>query len=244
MVIRFFSLLVLVILQACSTPNAQKIIDTTIAKHGGELFNHVKINFDFRDKHYRVNRANGLYTYVRSFKDSTGTYRDVLSNDGFVRYKNDSIQNLSNEKIKAFSNSVNSVVYFALLPFGLNDNAVVKEWVGKQEVKGKSYEVIKVSFKQEGGGEDYNDQFLYWINTDTSMVDFLAYTYSTDGGGIRFREAINSRVVEGIIFQDYINYKPSNEKMVKLEDLMSLYNQNKLIELSRIELKNIQVSIE
>lgn len=37
-------------------------------------------------------------------------------------------------------------------------------------------------------------------------MDFLAYEYNVNGGGVLFREAFNSRMIEGMRFQDYINY--------------------------------------
>jgi hypothetical protein len=236
-------LIIPILFNACSTkPTAQVIIDGAIEAHGGKNFENFKADFDFRDKHYVAIRKGGEFTYKRSFTDSTGTYRDVLNNAGFIRYRNDSLQALTAERKDAFMNSVNSVLYFALLPFGLNDAAVVKELVSEEEVKGKSYYVIKVSFKQEGGGTDFEDEFLYWIETKTHTVDYFAYSYHTNGGGIRFREAIHVQQVGGIRWQDYVNYKPADEKSTNLFQLMPLFKENKLVELSRIELKNIRVS--
>jgi hypothetical protein len=235
--------LILFILYACSTkPTAQTVVDAAIEAHGGKNFENFKVDFDFRDKHYAAIRKGGEFTYTRAFTDSTGTYRDVLNNNGFIRYRNDSVQTLTAEKRDAFMNSVNSVLYFALLPFGLNDAAVIKELLSEEEVKGKFYHVIKVSFKQEGGGTDFQDEFLYWIETKTHTVDYFAYSYHTNGGGIRFREAIQTQKVGGIRWQDYVNYKAADEKNTTLFQLMSLFKENKLVELSRIELENIQVS--
>jgi hypothetical protein len=234
-----------VLLCACSTkPTAQEVIDAAILTHGGKAFEQFQANFDFRDKHYTAIRKGGEFTYIRAFTDSTGTYRDVLNNTGFTRYRNDTLQSLTDEKRNAFTNSVNSVIYFALLPFGLNDPAVVKELVGEEEVKGKGYFVIKVSFKQEGGGADFEDEFLYWIDSEKFTVYYLAYSYHTDGGGVRFREAINQQKVGGILWQDYINYKAVDEKGTALSQLMPLFKEGKLVELSRIELKNTEVSTD
>lgn len=227
---------------ACSTkPTAKEIVDKAILAHGGETFNKVHAEFDFRDRHYTAIRNGGEFTYVRSFIDSTGAYLDTLNNRGFSRHRNDSLQTLTDERTNAFSNSVNSVIYFALLPFGLNDAAVIKQFVKEEEVKGKGYFVVKVSFQQEGGGQDFEDEFLYWISKEDFTVDYLAYSYHTNGGGIRFREAFNAQLVGGILWQDYINYKPENEIETKLEQLMSLFIKGELKELSRIELKNIAV---
>lgn len=236
-------LLLSIFLYACSAkPTAQTVVDAAIDAHGGKNFENFKVDFDFRDRHYTAIRKGGEFTYIRAFTDSTGTYRDVLNNAGFTRYRNDSVQSLTTEKRDAFMNSVNSVLYFAFLPFGLNDAAVIKELVGEEEVKGKSYYVIKVSFKQAGGGTDFEDEFLYWIESKTHTVDYFAYSYHTNGGGIRFREVIQTQQAGGIRWQDYVNYKAADEKNTTLFQLMPLFKENKLVELSRIELKNVQVS--
>lgn len=241
----WLTLIVPVLFHACSVkPTAQKIIDSTISTHGGKAFEKFQADFDFRDKHYTASRKGGEFTYIRAFTDSTGNYRDVLNNAGFSRYRNDTLQTLPDEKKNAFTNSVNSVIYFALLPFGLNDAAVVKELVSEEEVRGKQYFVVKISFKQEGGGADFEDEFLYWIESEKFTVDYLAYSYHTNGGGIRFREAVNPQKVGGILWQDYINYKAADEKGTSLLQLMPLFKEGKLIELSRIELKNIQVNTD
>ena len=64
-------------------------------------------------------------------------------------------------------------------------------------------------------------------------MDYLAYLYHTDGGGMRFREAINPRRVNNMLIQDYINLKPEDEG-IDIMTIDELYNQGELIELSRI----------
>ena len=237
----FIAPLLLFIFSGCEQPSeAQRIVDSAIEEHGGDRYKEAKISFDFRDRHYTYERDGGLYTYTREFTDSTGSVKDVLNNDGFHRLINGNTAELTDERKNAFSSSVNSVIYFALLPYGLNDPAVKKEYIGQTAIEGKDYHLIRVSFAEEGGGEDFNDEFLYWINTQTNTVDYLAYSYNTDEKGVRFRKAMNPRKLGGILFQDYVNYKPAREE-VPLEALESLYKEGALEELSKIELQNIQV---
>jgi len=221
--------------------NAQAIINKAIAVHGGEQFENLNLSFDFRDKHYTARRNNGLYTYTRSFTDSTGQVKDVLTNDNFTRTINGVKQELPAERVQAFTSSVNSVIYFALLPFGLNDPAVKKEFLGNVSIQQTPYYKIKVVFNQEGGGEDFQDNYLYYINQKTGTMDFLAYTFATDGGGIRFRQAINPRKVNGILFQDYINYEP--QATINFWQIEQAFAAGQLKELSRIELKNLRVDL-
>ena len=121
-------------------------------------------------------------------------------------------------------------------------NAVIKEKVGEENIKGKGYYLIKVTFKKEGGGTDFEDEFLYWINKKEYTVDYLAYKYAVNGGGIRFREAYNPRVVNGLRFVDYNNYK-ENDLKTPLQSLGKLFETGKLMKVSVIELKDINVYI-
>ena len=140
-----------------------------------------------------------------------------------------------------YSASVNSVHYFSTLPYGLNDKAVNKELLEEVFIKNNTYFKIKVTFNQEGGGEDFEDVFVYWINKETYKVDYLAYSYQDPGEiGLRFREAFNERYVNELRFVDYKNYKP-NKSNITIFELDDLFEKGQLKLLSKIELKNITV---
>ena len=140
-----------------------------------------------------------------------------------------------------YSNSVNSVHYFALLPYGLNDPAVVKTYVGEESLGQKTYHKLEITFMQDGGGKDHDDVFIYWFDVDTYRLDYLAYKYYTDGGGMRFREAFNQRVINGIHLADYENYKP--EQPTELEKMGQAFESGTLKLLSTIALENVSVEL-
>ena len=222
--------------------DANKIIDESIQVSGGHKIDTSVIEFNFRDINYKATRLGGKFKLERVFLDSIGEIRDVLSNNGLDRYINESLVNLPDSMATKYSASVNSVHYFAVLPYGLDGKAVNKTYVNKVDIKGKSYHKIKVTFNEEGGGEDFEDVFMYWVNTVTSKVDYLAYSYNEDDGkGLRFREAYNERYVKGIRFVDYNNYKPKDNTS-KLEELDKQFIDNKLELLSKIELKEVTVN--
>ncbi len=239
-----FYLALLTALSNCKTSpkDANEIIDRSIEVHGGDNFRHCTISFDFRGRHYISNRNYGQFTYHRQFADSTGNYDDILSNDGFRRLKNGQEVNLSSERSQAFTNSVNSVIYFALLPFFLNDPAVSKDIIGEKTINGQHYYKIMVTFNPQSGGVDYEDQYVYWINKETFTLDYLAYLYHVDGGGLRFRKANNPRTIQGIRFQDYTNYEYGN-LTTPVEQMDELWEKDQLKKLSEINLENIQVVI-
>ena len=214
--------------------DANKIIDESIQVSGGHKIDTSVIEFNFRDINYKATRLGGKFKLERVFLDSIGEIRDVLSNNGLDRYINESLVNLPDSMATKYSASVNSVHYFAVLPYGLDGKAVNKTYVNKVDIKGKSYHKIKVTFNEEGGGEDFEDVFMYWVNTVTSKVGYLAYSYNEDDGkGLRFREAYNERYVKGIRCVDYNNYKPKDNTS-KLEELDKQLIDNKLELLSKI----------
>lgn len=220
---------------------AQKIVDSAIEAHGGAAFESSKIEFDFRERHYSIYKTSSAFEYTREFSDSSGVVKDVLNNAGFIRTVNGAkIDTLTEERIGAFSRSINSVAYFAFLPYGLNDAAANKTYLGETELNGKMYHLVKVTFQQKGGGEHFEDEFLYWFGKEDFLMDFVAYSYHTDGGGIRMREVSGVMVVGGIRFQNYLNLKP-DDKNTPVEKMQELYISGKLEKLSEINLENIKV---
>ncbi len=236
--------IVFITLWSCKnkTLGAQKIVDAAINASGGEAYQNLDVEFDFRDKHYRIKREGGAFQYERHFKDSLGQFKDVLNNIGFQRFINDSLVEVADSMAVKYTSSVNSVSYFALLPFGLNDAAVNKKQLEDVTIKGNSYYKIEITFDQDGGGEDFEDVFIYWINKTTFTPDYIAYSYNeSDGVGMRFREAFNPRFVGGIRFVDYNNYK-ANSNDTQLYELDQLFEANALKLVSKIENKNIKIN--
>jgi hypothetical protein len=225
-----------------SLPDATKIIEKSIEVAGGEVIANSEITFKFRDLFYEAKRQNGLFEFSRRSIKNDSVIVDVLTNAKFERFVNDSLVDLSDEDIKKFSSSVNSVHYFSVLPYGLTDKAVNHKYLDSTEIAGEPYHIIEVTFDQEGGGEDFNDVFLYWIHKNTFKIKYLAYQYFTEDGGLRFREAYNERYVNGARFVDYNNFKPET-KLVKLTELEALFTSGNLELLSTIELEDIEVRL-
>lgn len=237
----YFICLISFFLGGCrQQPEAQRVVDRAQATHGSNKLDQATVAFVFRDRFYRAELQDGQYAYHRMFSDSTGEVHDILTNDSFTRTVNGQEVPLPEEDQQKYAASVNGVIYFALLPHFLNDPAVRKEHLGEAEVKGEPYDKVKITFAEEGGGEDHDDVFVYWFHRDRHTLDYLAYSFQVDGGGTRFREAVNPREVNGIRFQDYVNYK-TDSMQVPLEHYDRLFTNGHLTELSRVELENVRV---
>jgi len=217
---------------------AQQIIDKTILYSGADKVKNSEISFKFRDKEYFAYRENGNFKLIREFDSII----DGLTNDGFERFINLEKQKLSKADVSKYSNSVNSLHYFSVLPFGLNDKAVHKKQLQSSTIKGKEYYKIEVTFSKNGGGEDFEDVFIYWIGKEDFLVDYLAYSYHTNEGGKRFRVLKEQCIKNGIRFVDYDNYKPLNKDILLL-NIDKAFQNNELKKVSEIVLKEIKVTV-
>ena len=241
---KFQTLILLALISCASPPTAEEIVTRAIAASGTEKLKNAEASFTFRNIEYQYQYRNGNFRYTRIQQDTLGnTVKDVLVNSGLNRFINDSLVTLEEEKRTAYTASVNSVIYFAFLPLPLNDAAVNKSFVGKVEINQKSYFKVQVTFDVEGGGEDYEDVFYYWFDTEDYSLDYLAYSYNEDDGiGVRFREAYNTRTVNGVIVQDYRNYRPENEEGFPLATIDNAFKSESLKLLSVIELEDVQIN--
>lgn len=221
-------------------PSAQALVDRAIAESGGDRYQTHGFEFYFRGRMYRLTRKNGQRILWRHTFTDSGEIKDKLTPKGFLRYFEDAQLILPDSMARKYGNSVNSVHYFAYLPYGLNDAAVRKKTLGRTMIDGIPYQKVEIRFAEEGGGEDFEDVFIYWFNEETGKPDYLAYEYHTDGGGIRMRVAKNERYVNGIRFVDYDNYKPK-ETGVRLNQVDSLYLAGELELLSEIKLDSVRV---
>ena len=242
----FFILLSCFIIACQGEPEdltADQIVERAIEKAGGERYETAEIDFVFRKNLYTSKREEGIYEFTRTRTDSIGKVKDILNNEGVKRLREGQEVRLVDSVATAVGESVNSVHYFVQLPFGLDGEAVQKELVGTDSIRGKAYYEIKVTFRQEGGGADHEDIYMYWIQKEDYTVDYLAYRFFINEGGIRFRVAVNPRVVNGIRFVDYENYK-TEQLDTPLEQLDELYLAGELEKVSQIENEILKVELQ
>ncbi|CAN5292087.1 hypothetical protein BH23BAC2_BH23BAC2_15510 [soil metagenome] len=221
---------------------AQEIIDRTIEVAGGDRYKKAIIKFHFRQHTYTSRRKLGEFRLERITRDTLNIIKDVLDNTGFRRSIKDSLVQVHDSMVVRYSSSMNSVHYFAHLPFGLNDKAVNKELDGETMILGQAYYKLRITFQQEGGGVDHHDEFMYWIHKEKYTIDYLAYKFLVNDGGIRFRVAYNPRVIEGIRFVDYKNYT-TEDFTTDLRKLDDLYLKGELEMLSTIITEVIDVEV-
>ncbi|MDZ7935319.1 MAG: DUF6503 family protein [Emticicia sp.] len=219
------------------TDKAREIVDKSIEAHGGKSYEKFTTEFDFRKFHIKLMQNEGKFQYERISKDSANNeVWDILNNEGFLRIINGNQVTLSEKDITKYTNAVNSVAYFVLLPHKLKDKAVNLEYLGETEIDKQKYDKVKVWFDKEGGGKDFEDVYCYWFNQKTHLVDYLAYA----NGGPRFRRVKNRKTVGGIVFQDYENFAIT-DTTIQAQEYDKAFIAGKDSLLSLIEQKNIAV---
>lgn len=217
-------------------PKAKAIVEQCIEAHGGANYQRLDVSFDFRKFRVRIQQTDTSYVYERSTRDSLGNeIKDRLSNRGFERTLNGQLQALSAKDTDKYREGINSVAYFVLLPYKLQDPAVNLAYLGETTLNGQTYDKIKVWFEAEGGGKDHEDVFCYWINRQSHTLDYLAYA----NGGPRFRKATKREKVAGVVFQDYENYE-IQDTTIATTDYDRAFVAGKAKLLSKIEQSNYQ----
>ena len=229
------------------TPSAAAVIDSARAAHGAPVLDEAVVTFDFRGDDYRVRQDGGPFHYRRSYADSLGRpVTEGLTNEGIYRVVNGDTVSLSSSERDAVETTVNSVTYFALLPGPLGDSAVQPTYSGRDTIDGVPYHRVKVTFRQEGGGKDWEDVFMYWFRTDTYAMDYLAYAFGQgpdEEPGTRFREAYNVRRANGVRMADYRNYTVDTLSADQMEEYPDLWARDAVRLVSEIKLDSVQVRI-
>ncbi|NAS30785.1 hypothetical protein GTQ40_07370 [Flavobacteriaceae bacterium R38] len=215
-----------------SQQDAEAILQKAIRAHGGTRYNAAAYQFVFRGDTYTFKSKEGSYLYAVKKQEKGKEIYDVIENGVFKRTINNEEKALSKGAVTRHYEALNSVVYFATLPHKLNDASVNKTYKGSTTIKGKTYDALEISFSG-----DHGDIFHFWIDQKTGIIDYFAYKFTAGGGGTRFRSAYNPRTIDGIRFQDYINYKAASK--VAFSELPALYEAGKLKKLSNIDTEQI-----
>ncbi len=223
------------------------IIALSVDAHKAHLLNNAEVTFDFRDRHFSITRNNGMFRYSREYTDTLGrNVVEFMDNEAVGREIEGQviqIDSLESEKIQV---AINSVVYFASLPLPLQDPAVIARRLEDEQVGDSLYHRIEVTFEKEGGGLDYQDRFVYWINSDTKLIDLLAYYFYTDEGGSRFRSVINRRVSpEGIVINEYDNFATVGGDLPidEIQNYAQLWKDGRLRHVSQILVNDLEINV-
>jgi hypothetical protein len=223
---------------------AQAVVDRALAAHGAGILDDADVTFGFRGARFELSTHPGTWSIRRIVQDEGGgRIEDELGVDGLLHRENGADVPLSPAEAAAAESAVNSVAYFALLPYKLNDPAARKRLLAPATIGGRRYDVVEVTFDERGGGADWEDRFVYWFDARRHTLDYLAYAFAVNGGGTRFREATNPRTVGGVRVQDYQNYTADSTgaPFRRLDRYPDLLGTDQLRLLSTVALDSVRV---
>ncbi len=246
----------LLALAACEGPAAPQgdaealaLLDRARAHHGSAALDRAEVSFSFRGTPFTARRDGGAFRYARTLTDSLGrTVEEVVDNDGPHRFVDGAEVPLDAAEAGRLTTAVNSVVYFALLPAPLADPAVRARALTPDRVAGEAYDRVAVTFAREGGGADFDDEYVYWLRQSDGQVGYYAYTYEVTPGdtaraatGTRFREPIGERRVGGVLIQDWRNR--SADSLGALETYGEAFDAGQTFVVSDVVLDGVRVEL-
>jgi len=226
---------------AQDAPGAAGMIAAAVRASGLEAPQQLELRFVFRGTPYRLWLDGRRTVAEREVATPEGTVRtDRLDGSSFTATIDGEPAALSSEDAGRLRRSLNSVAYFALLPRPLQDEAVVARLLGVSELGGQPWDTVEVRFREEGGGDDHEDVFRYWLHPETHRVGYLAYTFDTGKGGVRVRKATRFHEVDGVVLVDWSNHG-RNGRGLLIDDAVAELEAGTLPLLSTIELEGVGV---
>lgn len=219
------------------------IVDQAIAHHGGERYRASESELDICSKsgcfHVTARLEGDRYGLTAAGEVRNGERRVRITNESVERWENGTPVPVPAEDEQALRDWVMARVYFAFLPFRLDDDSVYKEDLGLERWGDRDLHKVKVTFKP-GTSTDADDQYLYWFDPTSGQVEQFAYSYGGSNPGLRFRRAFNHRRIGGILFFDQENLGIEGEGL-RVDQLDSAFVAKRLRQVSTVTLRNIEV---
>ena len=230
-------------------PEALDLVERVREQHGVSVLDNAEVTFSFRGTPFTLRREGSTFRYARTITDEAGRQlEEVVDNDGVHRFVDGTEVELDEAEAGRVMTAVNSVAYFALLPYSLTDPAVRVRALGPDSVGGQAYDRLEATFVQEGGGTDWDDRYVYWLRQPDATMDYLAYSYAVTPGdtsrnetGTRFREVFGVEEVAGVRFQNYRNLTADSIGPRDLERFSGLHDAGRTWAISDIVLDSIRV---
>ena len=167
------------------------LLDKCIKAHGGldtwKSFEGLEYNLDDNGKKdvYQLTNLKDRRAYLKSKKFEVGF-------DGKVAW---SLPNADHISGKSAAFYYNLDFYFLGVPFLLKDPGVNASYEGKANVKGQTYETLKITFGS-GVGFSPDDVYYLYIDPETYLLQILTYSVS-------FIDKENLGIKTAKVYSDY-----------------------------------------
>lgn len=218
----------------------EKLLLKAIQHSGEDVFNNSKIKFQIKDLDYTIYRHNNVvdYTLLRAHKgiNYKGTY-----NNGLLQYFiNDTLQPTSAHSKRFLESRLEGFINQFSVPHLFNHNSVHINKEDNVIIDGIDYYTLNITFTRLNE-TDPEDGFVIYINPETYYVDYYVEKQSITGEVVRFRKAINTRVINGLKISDFIVYS-SKDREIPLTNVYKQYLEEKLVAYDTTRYNNITVT--
>lgn len=228
-----------------SSPNSKDLDQTssqlfqkTLNTHGLTKFETSLLKFNFGTTEYTITELNNraLYTMTRYLDHNV--YKAIYDG-GYLTYSiNNELQEDSDFPYQIVQRSLYGFAYCYSIPFSLQTNDVILERKTDVEIRNQDYYTLDVTFTKIPDTPE--DQIILYINKETNIIDYTAIKHLLTDFKPQFRRMINPRYIDGILFQDYIQFSSDNDDL-KIDQYYSKYNSAELKDLRKVEITNIEV---
>ena len=232
------------VVATASAQQGLEIVRRSIELHGGETYERSSVDLDLCSGsgcyELSVSNRDGVYRQRVAGPISTGR-REVVATNDTVRHWHDGVEMevASGEETQRLRDWATARIYFAFLPYKLNDPSAQQRDLGLERWGDRELHKVKITFRA-GTSSDDQDQFLYWFDPQTARLEQFAYSYEGSPGGLRFRRLDNYRRVGGILFFDQENLGVEGDRLsVDLIDPEFVERRMQLV--SRVRLEEIRV---
>lgn len=219
------------------------IVARAIEHHGGDRYRHSETSLELCSGsgcyRVRVRTDGGLYEHEVSgpYRGRTRTVR--ADNESVsVRRDGEPLAVLP-EARQALRDWAMARIYFAFLPYRLEDPGVVRQDLGLEEWDGRPLRRVGVGFAA-GSSTDAEDEYVYWFDPETARLEQFAYSFTGRPGGLRFRRLGNYRRVGGILFFDQTNLGVEGPDL-RVGQITPEFVRERMRVVSEIELRDIRV---
>ncbi len=219
------------------------IVDRAIEYHGGDLYRHSETELDLCSKSgcFRLTaHVDGdRWAYTVTGKSGDSQLRVRSSHDAVAVRRDGEEKAVAAGAEQKFRDWAMARVYFCFLPFRLNDPSVLKQDLGLVGWNGRRLHKVKVTFRA-GTSTDAGDQYMYWFDPETARLEYLAYSYDDNSGGLRFRRAVRHRRIGGLLFFDQENYGADGPGL-SVDAIDPAYVRDAMRHVSTVRLEGIRV---
>ncbi len=234
--------------QAPAEGGRAAIVDRAIEHHGGEIYRHSETELDLCSKSgcfHVVARVDGdRFAYVVSGKSGGARLEVRSTNDALEVSRNGEPLAVEPAKQRQYRDWAMARVYFCFLPFRLGDPSVIQQDLGLVDWQGRRLHKVKVTF-EPGTSTDSGDEYVYWFDPESARLEYFAYSYDDNGGGLRFRRNLRHRRAGGLLFFDQENYGVdgggADGPDLSVDSIDAAYVRDAMRHVSTVRLEGIEV---